>query len=127
MLIKIKEINGSEFTIDIDPSQSVAVLKSKIEEEKKIPTMEIKLLFSGKVLQDEKTIEDYKISETSKMMLTRVKVDLKVLLQKALMKYYDSEKATSIASAVVANMKKRVQEYSLDDIEKLAEAWNQNR
>jgi ubiquitin-like protein Nedd8 len=92
MQIKIKEINGSEFTIELESSQTVAVLKSKIEETKAIPAIEIKLLFSGKVLQDEKTLEDYKVSETSKIMLTRVKVDLKVLIQKALMRYYDSEK-----------------------------------
>lgn len=32
-----------------------------------------------------------------------------------------------MANAVVANMKKRVQGYSIDDIERLAESWNQAR
>ncbi|CAG9810590.1 unnamed protein product [Chironomus riparius] len=127
MQIKIKEINGDEFLIQIEPTETVAALKSKIEIEKKISTMEMKLLFSGKVLQDDKTLDDYKVSETSKIMLTRVKVDLKSLVQKVLTKYYDSEKAASIATLVVANMKKRVQEYSLDDVERLAESWNQTR
>lgn len=35
--------------------------------------------------------------------------------------------ASTIAALVVANMKKRVQDYSLDDIERLAESWNQTR
>jgi hypothetical protein len=92
MQIKIKEINGDEFLTQIEPTETVATLKSKIEVEKKISPMEMKLLFSGKVLQDDKTLDDYKVSETSKIMLTRVKVDLKSLVQKVLAKYYDSEK-----------------------------------
>lgn len=91
MQIKIKEINGDEFVITAEPQETVAVLKSKIEAERKISVMEMKLLFSGKVLQDEKTLEDYKISDSCKIMLTRVKVDLKSLIQKVLSKYYDSE------------------------------------
>lgn len=146
MQVKIKEINGDEFLIQIDSTETVSALKSKIEIEKKISSMEMKLLFSGKVLQDDKTLDDYKVSETSKIMLTRVKVDLKSLVQKVLAKYYDSEKgkfygnffeflnyfkfyflAAAIATLVVSNMKKRVQDYSLDDIERLAESWNQTR
>jgi len=96
MQIKIKEINGDEFLTQIESTETVAALKSKIEVEKKISPMEMKLLFSGKVLQDDKTLDDYKVSETSKIMLTRVKVDLKSLVQKVLAKYYDSEKGNFI-------------------------------
>lgn len=92
MHLKIKEINGDELLIQIDVAETVQTLKSKIEEQNKIPVIEIKLLFSGKVLQDDKTLNEYNINENSKIMLTRVKVDLKNLIQKALAKYYDSDK-----------------------------------
>lgn len=95
MLLKIKELKGNELLVNIESTDTVSTLKTKIEAETKIPYIEIKLLHSGKVLNDEKTLEDYKITESSKIMLTRSKVDLKSLLQKALTKFYDSEKGES--------------------------------
>lgn len=92
MLLKIKELKGNELSIQIESSDTVLTLKSKIEAASGVPIAEIKLLLSGKVLQDEKTLEEYKISESSKIMLTRTKVDLKNLIQKALGKFYDAEK-----------------------------------
>lgn len=92
MILKIKELKGSELLINIESSDTVTMLKTKIEKESKIPFLEIKLLLSGKVLQDEKTLEEYNITENSKIMLTRAKVDLKSLIQKALAKFYDPEK-----------------------------------
>lgn len=92
MLLKIKELKGNELSIQIESPDTVLTLKSKIESLTNIPITEIKLLLSGKVLQDEKTLEEYKVSESSRIMLTRTKVDLKNLIQRVLGKFYDSEK-----------------------------------
>lgn len=92
MHLKIKELKGNELLIQIEPSDTVLTLKSKIESATNVPIGEIKLLLSGKVLQDEKSLEEYKVSESSRIMLTRTKVDLKNLIQKALGKFYDAER-----------------------------------
>jgi Ubiquitin family len=92
MNLKIKELKGGEVSVTVDPSHTVHTLKTKIEEQIKVPVAEIKLLLSGKVLQDDKTLHEYQVTEASKIMLTRIKVDLKMLIQKSLGKFYDSEK-----------------------------------
>lgn len=100
MLLKIKELKGGELLVNVEPSDTVATLKSKIAAiVSEISQNEIKLLLSGKVLSDEKILEEYKITETSKIMMTRTKVDLKSLIQKALGKFYDAEKGKFLRSS----------------------------
>lgn len=124
MHLKVKELKGSEVTYSIESTDTILSLKKMIEEQTRIPLIEIKLLLAGKILQDEKTIESYQITESSKIMLTRTKVDLKSLLQKSLSKFYDTERAARISELVVASVKRRAQELSLDDIERISESWN---
>lgn len=92
MQLKIKELKGNEFSIKIELNETVASLKNLISVQTGIPVIEQKLLLGGKILIDDKSLEFYNVSESSKIMLTRAKVDLKSLIQKALGKFYDSEK-----------------------------------
>lgn len=99
MLLKIKELKGNELSVNVESSDTVLVLKSKIATLSEVPINEIKLLLSGKVLSDEKSLDEYKVTEASKIMMTRTKVDLKSLIQKALGKFYDSEKGKILRSS----------------------------
>lgn len=49
MLLKIKELKGGELTVNVEPSDTIAALKSKISALSDISQQEIKLLLAGKV------------------------------------------------------------------------------
>lgn len=63
MKLTFKDLKQQKFTIDAEPSETIAALKQKISEEKGWDTSTQKLIYSGKILQDDNTIESYKIEE----------------------------------------------------------------
>lgn len=81
-----------------------------------------KLLYLGKILHDSSQIKDYRIKDNAKLMLTRMaKPDLKKLIQMHLSKFYDSEMSAALAELFFEQMKAKLNEYSLDDLDKLCE------
>ena len=58
-------------------------------------------------------------------MLTKVpKPDLKKAIYTHFSKYYDSETSSQMTSLFIENMRKKINnEYSLDDLERLAEVY----
>lgn len=63
MKIIVKNLKGNQFEIDVDPSHTVRQVKQKIEEEQKIAADTQKLVAVGKVMSDDKTVEEYKLKE----------------------------------------------------------------
>lgn len=66
MLITIKNLQQETFTMDIDPEITVKVLKERIEKEKGVdayPVSSQKLIYAGKIMADEETINKYNIDE----------------------------------------------------------------
>ncbi|XP_042198582.1 UV excision repair protein RAD23 homolog B isoform X1 [Callorhinchus milii] len=66
MQITLKTLQQQTFRIDIDPEQTVRALKEKIETEKgsdAFPAAGQKLIYAGKILNDDTQIKDYKIDE----------------------------------------------------------------
>ncbi|KAF7257694.1 hypothetical protein EG68_05014 [Paragonimus skrjabini miyazakii] len=61
MLIKVKTLTGKEIEIDVEPSDKVERIKERIEEKEGIPPPQQRLIFSGKQMNDEKVVSDYKI------------------------------------------------------------------
>ncbi|KAA0192133.1 Neural cell expressed developmentally down-regulated 8 [Fasciolopsis buskii] len=61
MLIKVKTLTGKEIEIDIEPSDKVERIKERIEEKEGIPPQQQRLIFSGKQMNDDKVVLDYKI------------------------------------------------------------------
>eukprot|EP00921_Rhytidocystis_pertsovi_P020988 GHVQ01033525.1.p1 GENE.GHVQ01033525.1~~GHVQ01033525.1.p1 ORF type:complete len:246 (+),score=67.00 GHVQ01033525.1:228-965(+) len=60
MKLKIRTLNNDECEVEVDESDSVTVLKTKVQE--KFPSMESskqKLIHTGKILQNELKISDY--------------------------------------------------------------------
>jgi UV excision repair protein RAD23 len=58
-----QDLKQQKFVIEAEPSETIAELKAKVEKEKGWEPSVQKLIYSGKILQDDKTIESYNIQE----------------------------------------------------------------
>ncbi|KKK16838.1 hypothetical protein P175DRAFT_0506281 [Aspergillus ochraceoroseus IBT 24754] len=63
MKLTFKDLKQQKFVIDAEPSETVGQVKEKISTEKGWDVPQLKLIYSGKILQDDKTIESYSIEE----------------------------------------------------------------
>ncbi|XP_027564490.1 UV excision repair protein RAD23 homolog B [Neopelma chrysocephalum] len=66
MQITLKTLQQQTFRIDIDPEETVKALKEKIESERgkdAFPIAGQKLIYAGKILNDETALKEYKIDE----------------------------------------------------------------
>jgi len=66
MRLTIKTLQQQIFEVEVEPSDTVQVLKEKIEAEKGalFPVAGQKLIYAGKILENEKTVEEYNIEPT---------------------------------------------------------------
>jgi len=69
MLIKIKTLTGKEIEINVEPDDVVKRIKDKVEEKEGIPPAQQRLIFSGKQMNDDKTVESYRIQGGSVLHL----------------------------------------------------------
>ncbi|XP_031479764.1 ubiquitin receptor RAD23b-like isoform X2 [Nymphaea colorata] len=68
MKLTVKTLKGSHFEINVQPNDTVIAVKKQIEEiqgKDNFPYAQQLLIHSGKVLKDETTLEDNKVSEDS--------------------------------------------------------------
>ncbi|KAG0235318.1 hypothetical protein B0O80DRAFT_437370 [Mortierella sp. GBAus27b] len=69
--INVKASNDQKHIISIAPSETVLELKKKVAESCDTPTERMRLIFSGRVLKDHDTLEQYKISEGHTVHMVR--------------------------------------------------------
>ncbi|KAJ6586848.1 hypothetical protein DFH09DRAFT_236068 [Mycena vulgaris] len=69
MKVTIKTTQQKVFQIDAEPADTVAVLKEKIQDAQGHPTAIQKIIYSGKVLADDKTVESCGIKEKDFLVL----------------------------------------------------------
>ncbi|KAL4909480.1 hypothetical protein BDW74DRAFT_82195 [Aspergillus multicolor] len=63
MKLTFRDLKQQKFVIDAEPSETVGQVKEKISTEKGWDVPSLKLIYSGKILQDDKTVEFYNIEE----------------------------------------------------------------
>ncbi|KAK4550595.1 hypothetical protein LTR36_000174 [Oleoguttula mirabilis] len=63
MKLTFKDLKQQKFTIEAEPTETIGAVKAKISADKGWEPSTQKLIYSGKILQDDNTIESYKIEE----------------------------------------------------------------
>jgi ubiquitin len=69
MQVFVKALTGKNITLEVNPEDTIERLKQKIQEREGIPPSEQRLIFSGKQLEDNKTIQDYNIQKDTTIHL----------------------------------------------------------
>ena len=69
MQITIKTLSGRKLSLNFDVTQKISEIKEQLTEKEGIPVSQIRLIYSGKILKDEITIEEAKIAPDSTLMM----------------------------------------------------------
>ncbi|KAI8074491.1 ubiquitin-related domain-containing protein [Gongronella butleri] len=69
MFIKVKTLTGKEIEIDIEPNDTIARIKERVEEKEGIPPPQQRLIYGGKQMADEATAKQYAIEGGSVLHL----------------------------------------------------------
>lgn len=81
MQIFVKTLTGSTITLEVEPTDRIEDVKAKIQEKEGFLLVEQVLVFAGKTLEDENTLQDYNVQkETTLHLLLRLKIEQEIEL-----------------------------------------------
>ncbi len=69
MQLHLKTMSGSTFTVQVDPDSTVRELKMQAQEIREFPADLVRLIYNGKVLKNDQTVDELAIKDDSTLNL----------------------------------------------------------
>ena len=96
MLIFIRTFQGGEIPLEVQPSDTIRIVKKKLQDKEGIRTDLQRLVFQNESLQNDRTLSNYGIGEQSVLHLVLRKYFSAIMCRRRMVKLWFYFKCTSV-------------------------------